>query len=70
MELERQQVNITRRRQWQFNLAHQVVVGAAVIWVLSSAIGAIVHSKRWTVALIDVWAFTILQTLGEQSREF
>jgi hypothetical protein len=48
---------------WQFILAHQLVVGAGVMWVLSSAIGAMPTPKDGSSALY-VWAFTFLQTIG------
>jgi hypothetical protein len=48
---------------WQFIMAHQLVVGAALMWVISSAIGAMPTPKDGTSAFYD-WFFKFSQTIG------
>jgi hypothetical protein len=48
---------------WQFILAHQLVVGAASMWIVSSAIGAMPSPKDGSSALY-AWFFTFAQTIG------
>jgi hypothetical protein len=48
---------------WQFILAHQLVTGAACMWVISTAIGAMPTPKDGSSAFYD-WFFKFSQGIG------
>jgi hypothetical protein len=48
---------------WDFILAHQLVVGAVCMWILSSAIGAMPTPHDGSSAGYE-WLFKFLQTIG------
>jgi hypothetical protein len=48
---------------WNFILAHQLIVGAGIMWVLSTAIGAMPSPKDGTSAGYE-WFFKFSQGIG------
>jgi hypothetical protein len=48
---------------WALIQAHQLIVGVALMWLLSSAIGAMPTPHDGSSAFYE-WAFKFLQTIG------